>query len=180
MSTSIDDDLDEIFNEKFDSEKPEPPAPKEGCVCEYHRRCQPLDCPGGDLCFAALAKQNGRVITRAIMEMITLGICVCHSDWIKPSSPRGAQGVVSLPKNRREKTPRCACGMYFSNEQVRKLGLFSKSEWRRLGHKLKVGEKPIASVWRTVYWAGVTGGRISEVGLYASEQVVELRRRVSK
>ena len=167
--------------------KPEPPTPKEGCVCshciydpQYCRPHQPLDCPGGDLCFTALGKQKGRAITRAITEMLKLGICVCHAHWIKRSGKRhcGTYGVPCLAKKRRERTPRCACGMYFSNDEVRQLGLHSKSEWRRMGYKPKKDEKPKVGVWRTIYRSGVTGGRIGEVWLYSQEQVVELRRSI--
>lgn len=166
---------------------PEPPPPKEGCCCPHHHHypgyckpCQPLDCPGGDLCFKTLARVKGRKRTWAIRELIKRGVCVCDARWLLPSKTkyRGVCGVISLPKQRRETTPRCACGMYFSNHEVRGLGLFSKSEWRSQGYRPKDNETPVASVWRTVFWAGCTGGRIQKVGLYSKEQVKVIRGRV--
>src|SRR5262249_60826697 len=60
--------------------KPAPPAPKPGCVCakqicnfDYNSDHQPLDCPGGDLCFTKVRELKGRALTKATLALRWLG-----------------------------------------------------------------------------------------------------------
>jgi hypothetical protein len=95
--------------------KPPPPPPKPGCVCpkntvncEYNADHQPLDCPGGDLCFTKVNTLKGRALTKAMLALMRAGVCVCHCGWVP--TPQHWR------KRRREGiTIQCGCGAWWSN-----------------------------------------------------------------
>jgi hypothetical protein len=150
--------------------KPAPPPPKPGCVCAK-RGCnfnsivysQPLDCPGGDLCFTKVRELKGRALTKATLALMRLGVCVC-SGWVP--------GPRYWRKSRRERiTIQCGCGAWFSNAVVRANGWWSKNEWRKKGYKVKPGQEPVGKVWRCWFWKGGHTGRMVLAKLYDRSQV---------
>jgi hypothetical protein len=84
-----------------------PPPPKPGCACphfewsgQYHPEVhQPLDCPGGDLCFAKIAAmKDGRARHKAMRRLMAMGVCLCTYPFLRDDKtfrPRLGAGARS-------------------------------------------------------------------------------------
>src|SRR5262249_28869340 len=116
--------------------------------------CRHRECPGGKYCLAKLAHLKRAKQVNAAKEYVARGVCVCNV-------------LCRCPKRQRSQVVRCGCGKYFSDKEVRRLGLFSKTEWLKKGYVLLPGDGPPAFVYRS------TGFRMPTawVGLYARFQV---------
>jgi hypothetical protein len=108
-----------------------------------------------------------RVNLRVVDALMELGECLC-----KEGPPLGW-----IRKARREQMSACICGKHYSNTLARQAGLWSKTEWRKKGYKVKPTEKPRTEIWRCCYKRGCKGGRIGLVPLYDLTQVTPIKRR---
>ena len=123
------------------------------CGCQKQFVAEP--CPSPDLCFWRVIRLQGLAETCAVRAWMKGGRCVCdflrkkQFWWHVPShAPTTAWGapmeVVPEPRNwrasRRRRLIQCpGCGIYYDNNTVRAMGLFSESEIARKGYKLLPG-----------------------------------------
>ncbi len=105
-----------------------------------------LHCPSPTLCFERVIHLDGMEETKAVRGWMSLGLCVCN--FVRKRDCKLHVGTVCVGNedfrnwraSRRRKLIRCpGCGTYFDNDTVRKMGLRSESEIKRLGYKLNPG-----------------------------------------
>jgi hypothetical protein len=119
-----------------------PDCPLLPCTCQKQYRCpcgckQIVACPGGNLCRQIVSRLRGWPQTKAVRQWMAAGLCVCPLviPGILKSQPGHEPDWRNWSARRRRKLGRCpGCGAYFANELVRGQGLYSESEWRRLGY----------------------------------------------
>lgn len=117
-------------------------------------------CPSKELCRERIAALTGAEETKAVRAWMGLGLCICSFVVRNRCRCMGSVSDYQFWKasgnwscSRRKRLVRCPCGAYFDNDTVRSLGLYSESEWRRMGYeKFQPGETyyldPAVARWK--------------------------------